>query len=879
MEATGYLELTIIFVTLVFSVISIAGSVVFRLYYHRKIDLEYLGWGILLGAVWNITKSHAGQALFHNSPVVPDIAFFVMLLLPLPFLFYMDEVQKERYHSWYRIAEILLAVECIVFSGMNYFHLCDFANDFLPVMVCFLLFALVMAGTILADIFRGFIREYVVIAAGMTCIWMVMLVKVVSYIQRGNVQSDVVLPAGLIVLLVLAAANTIHGLINMERKRQQALMASEAKGKFLANMSHEIRTPINAVLGMDAMILRECTDVAIREYAMDIQNAGQNLLALINDILDLSKIESGKLEIIPEEYDFSSLLHDIMNMITMKAKDKGLTVELSVDETLPSRFWGDDIRLRQILVNIMNNAVKYTEKGSVSLTVTGAVAGDGDSMGAGALDSSGRPDDKVYSLTFQVKDTGIGIRQEDIAKLFGEFERIEEERNRNIEGTGLGMSITTQLLGLMGSKLEVDSVYGEGSTFSFTLKQKVIDAEPIGNLGERIKKRATEYSYRAVFTAPEAQVLVVDDNSVNRKVFTNLLKETKVMIDEAAGGMECIRLAKEKKYDIIFLDHMMPDLNGIETLHRLRGLEGCLSHSAPVIALTANAISGAREMYLKEGFDSFLSKPIIPDKLEKMLLQFLPEDKIKYEEIADDSVEGMGCNEKTDIGQEGESEASDDLPSLDGIDWEYALLHLKDTGILKDTVKQFYLSMDRESEELEHFFQMLQETSGEQQKKALEQFEIKVHAMKSNAAMIGAVPLSGVAKMLEYAARDGETEVLQAVTPVFLKEWKKMKVIVGDYVDIAGENAGTDRPWADWDEVCRYSRQIVDAMKDMDIDTADESMDQMKKYRYPKQMESVVEQLSLAVTNIDVVQAEKWAGELIKIIDEMEGTKHEEEAR
>ncbi|HBI61424.1 MAG TPA: hypothetical protein DDY31_09465, partial [Lachnospiraceae bacterium] len=303
-----------------------------------------------------------------------------MLLLPLPFLFYMDEVQKERYHSWYRIAEILLAVECIVFSGMNYFHLCDFANDFLPVMVCFLLFALVMAGTILADIFRGFIREYVVIAVGMTCIWMVMLVKVVSYIQRGNVQSDVVLPAGLIVLLVLAAANTIHGLINMERKRQQALMASEAKGRFLANMSHEIRTPINAVLGMDAMILRECTDVAIREYAMDIQNAGQNLLALINDILDLSKIESGKLEIIPEEYDFSSLLHDIMNMITMKAKDKGLAVELSVDETLPSRFWGDDIRLRQILVNIMNNAVKYTEKGSVSLTVTGTDAEDGDSM-------------------------------------------------------------------------------------------------------------------------------------------------------------------------------------------------------------------------------------------------------------------------------------------------------------------------------------------------------------------------------------------------------------------------------------------------------------------------------------------------------------------
>jgi len=872
-EVTGYLELTIIFVTLIFSVISIAGSVVFRLYYHRKIDLEYLGWGILLGAVWNITKSHAGQALFHNSPVVPDIAFFVMLLLPLPFLFYMDEVQKERYHSWYRIAEILLAVECIVFSGMNYFHLCDFANNFLPVMVCFLLFALVMAGTILSDIFRGFIREYVVVAAGMTCIWIVMLVKVVSYIQRGSVQSDVVLPAGLIVLLVLAAANTIHGLINMERKRQQALMASEAKGKFLANMSHEIRTPINAVLGMDAMILRECTDVAIREYALDIQNAGQSLLALINDILDLSKIESGKLEILPEKYDLSSLLHDIMNMITMKAKDKGLTVELSVDEKLPSGFWGDDIRLRQILVNIMNNAVKYTEKGSVSLTVTGADAKDGDSINAGTLDNSVQSDGTDYLLTFQVKDTGIGIRQEDIAKLFGEFERIEEERNRNIEGTGLGMSITTQLLGLMGSKLEVESVYGEGSAFSFTLKQKIIDAEPIGNLGERIKKRATEYSYQAAFTAPEAQVLVVDDNSVNRKVFASLLKATKVMIDEAAGGMECIRLAGEKQYDVIFLDHMMPDLDGIETLHRLKELEDCPSHSAPVIALTANAISGAREMYLKEGFDGFLSKPIIPDKLEKMLLQFLPEDKIIYEEVAKGSLEDMAGNGKTDIEQPVESGKMNDLPQLDGIDWEYALLHLKDVGILKDTVNHFYLAMDREAEELEYFFQLIQEASGEQQKKAVEQFEIKVHAMKSNSAMIGAVPLSGVAKLLEYAARDKETKVLQAVTPIFLNEWKKMKVILGDY---AREDSETDRIQADWEEVCRYLRQIVAAMKDMDIDTADESMEQMKKYQYPKQMRPIVDKLSLAVTDIDVVQAEKWAGELLKKIEEKEETEYAE---
>lgn len=873
MEATGYIELTIVFVTLVFSVISIVGSLVLRLHYHKKIDLEYLGWGILLSAVWNITNSQTGQALFQNSQALPDISAFVMLLMPLPFLLYMDEVQKGRYHKWYRAAEIFLVVEYIICFGMCFFHLCDFSDSLLFILVCFVLFVLVIAGTIIADIFCGDIREYAVVAAGMAGVWIASFARIISYIRRGGVKSDAVLPAGMILLLLLAAANTIHKLVNMEKNKQQAIMASEAKGRFLANMSHEIRTPINAVLGMDAMILRECTDMTIREYALDIQNAGQSLLALINDILDLSKIESGKLEILPEEYDLSSLLHDIINMITMKAKDKGLAVELSVDEGLPSRFWGDDIRLRQILVNLMNNAVKYTEKGSVTLTVTGADKGNDNSLNRGTSDSHAPSGGSVYALAFQVKDTGIGIRQEDLVKLFQEFQRIEEERNRNIEGTGLGMSITTQLLELMGSKLEVESVYGEGSTFSFTLEQKVIDAEPIGNLGERIKKRATEYSYQAAFTAPQAQVLVVDDNSVNRKVFAGLLKETKVMVDEAAGGMECIRMAGEKQYDVIFLDHMMPDLDGIETLHRIREMKECPNYNAPVIALTANAVSGAREMYLKEGFDSFLSKPIIPHKLEKMLMQFLPEDKITYEKRTGDSQMGMPGNEGAGSGQAEESTQIDVLPQLDGIDWEYALLHLKDIGILKDTVDNFYRSMDQEADELTQFFQMLQAAQGEQQREGMKQFEVKVHSMKSAAAMIGAVSLSGVARMLEYAAKGGEEEVILAVAPVFLREWRKMKEILKSCVETAAEEAEADKPMADFNVLLSQIRQIGDAMRDMDIDRADEMVVQIQKFRYPELLAPVVEKLGNAVANIDEGQAARLIVELeqkIGILEEME---------
>ena len=323
-------------------------------------------------------------------------------------------------------------------------------------------------------------------------------VLIVMYFQRTSLFTGVTLALGLICLLVFSVINTVREILYMEREKQQALSASEAKGRFLANMSHEIRTPINAVLGMDAIILRESKESRIREYAMDIQNAGQSLLALINDILDISKIESGKMELVPVEYDFSSLVHDIVNMISMKAEAKELAVELEVEESLPSRLWGDDVRIHQVLINLLNNAVKYTEEGKVTLTIGGEVH-----------------ENKVL-LQFAVEDTGIGIREENLSKLFAEFERIEESRNRNVEGTGLGMSITTQLLGMMGSRLQVESEYGKGSRFYFELEQRIVDGEPVGNLEERIRKQAREYSHTVEFTAPDATVLLVDDNAVKQ---------------------------------------------------------------------------------------------------------------------------------------------------------------------------------------------------------------------------------------------------------------------------------------------------------------------------------------------------------------------------
>ncbi len=333
--------------------------------------------------------------------------------------------------------------------------------------------------------------------------------------------------------------------------RLDAIAANEAKGNFLANMSHEIRTPINAVLGMDEMILRESREKTIREYAMDIHTAGQSLLSIINDILDLSKIDSGKMEIIPVDYDISSMIHDLSNMISLRAKAKNLKFEVTVDSEIPAKFHGDDVRIKQVLTNILTNAVKYTESGNVWFRITGTRM------------------ENQEKLHFEIEDTGIGIKEDDMSKLFEAFQRIEENRNRNIEGTGLGMNITLKMLELMGSKLQVESKYGEGSKFYFDLVQEVVDDTPIGDFNERIKKLGQQYVYTRSFIAPEAKILVVDDNAMNRKVFSALLKPTQINVEEAESGLDAIAKAQSQYYDIIFMDHIMPQMDGIEAMHRI----------------------------------------------------------------------------------------------------------------------------------------------------------------------------------------------------------------------------------------------------------------------------------------------------------------------
>ncbi|MCR4807106.1 MAG: response regulator [Lachnospiraceae bacterium] len=407
--------------------------------------------------------------------------------------------------------------------------------------------------------------------------------------------------------------DTDHYLYMDELKKQKEIAdsASQAKSRFLANMSHEIRTPINAILGMDEMILRESRERGIRNYASDIMSAGRTLLSLINDILDFSKVEEGKMEIIPVQYDLSSLINDLVNMSRDRAVKRGLKFEVDVDEHIPHFLIGDEIRIRQCALNILSNSIKYTEEGSVSLKI-----------------SFEKADDLNILLDILVKDTGIGMKENEIEKLFSPYHRLDEKRNRTIEGTGLGMSITRELLNLMGGELSVKSEYGKGSEVSFHVKQQVTSWEEIGDYAARFEESDRGLAeYHELFHAPDARILVVDDTEINLTVIESLLKMTGIKIDTATSGRDAVMLATTNPYDLLLIDHMMPGMDGIETLKRIR--EKGKNLSTPAVALTANAVSGAREMYLEAGFTDYMSKPVDGERLENLLYKLLPQEKLK----------------------------------------------------------------------------------------------------------------------------------------------------------------------------------------------------------------------------------------------------------
>ena len=560
------------------------------------------------------------------------------------------------------------------------------------------------------------------------------------------------------VSLLLAKDELEKKNIELENAMIDARKASRARDVFLANMSHEIRTPINTMLGLNELILRESQDETIRGYALDIKQAGTILLSLVSDILDFSKLQSGKMELAEGTYDISSLLNDLINSVSIPLRKKKLRLSLDIASDIPYKLSGDEVHLRQIIGNLLSNAVKYTQTGTVTLRLAWE-----------------KQEKETLLLKIAVEDTGVGVKEKDIARIFETFNRLDMEASSNEEGTGLGLAVTHQLVGMMGGKLEVKSEYGKGSVFSFAIPQKIINASPLGDFQEQYDKSVrNSISYREKFIAPLAKILVVDDNAMNLAVAQDLLRKTKLQIDVASSGGECLEMLKRKEYHLICMDHMMPVMDGVQTLHAIRELEDNPSRNIPVIALTANAVVGAKEFYLKAGFEDYLSKPIEPDKLEDILIQYLPKELVYLtddEEISvesDDNEAGLNEEKLTDM----------------GINAANGLKYMGGSRSLYEKVLRDFREILHEKEEQLKSMLAKEDVSG---------YAIIVHALKGNARNVGADELAEEAFELEKKSKAGKLEEVEVQSPILFSMMRTLGENLDRYLETEASEVSVEK--------------------------------------------------------------------------------------
>ncbi|MCR5501591.1 MAG: response regulator [Lachnospiraceae bacterium] len=584
--------------------------------------------------------------------------------------------------------------------------------------------------------------------------------------------------------------------------KDEAERANSAKSRFLANMSHEIRTPINTIIGMDEMILRESTKNVPKEYAnpvtgyaRDIKFASEALLSLVNDLLDVSKIESGKMHLVEQEYDMKDLLHGLVSMIRPRAEDKKLYFDLDIDETLPKRLYGDSQKIRQILLNLLTNAVKYTDDGGFTLS----------------MKVTGRNEAEV-SLRIAVKDTGIGVKKEDLEKLFSAYERLDEVKNSDIQGTGLGLDISRQFAEMMSGSIRCESIYGEGSEFIFLLKQKIVDEEPMGVFLADAAD-SSEKSYKPQFVAPDADILVVDDNPMNLNVIKGLLKPTKVFVTTAASGEECLKKIADNDFNVVLLDHMMPGMDGIETMEKIRKMKPEL----PVYALTANSTSGGEEFYVSKGFTGYLTKPIDIIAVEHAIMRHLPES-IMLVPSDEDAVEA-------------DDRISEDLSWLEeaeGISVEDGIRNSGGASQFAFSLNMFYDSIDENAAAIEDAYR----------NDDLKLTTVKVHALKSSARIIGALSLSKLCEKLEDAGNRKDLAFLNANLDRMLLNYREYKEILKDLKK--DSEAGEELPDIDEGMLKDAYEALSDCVPQMDYDAVETIITELRKYRLPEKDEKFV---------------------------------------
>ncbi|MCR4850351.1 MAG: response regulator [Lachnospiraceae bacterium] len=605
------LELFVGMAIIILGLICFIAAVMYKYIHKQYLEMEHLSMGVILGACWVLSNSVFRQLYTSNLAVMGDIPYLMVMTMPMPFIIFVNSLQQGRYVKAHVFSGIIESINFIICGVLFVFGIVELQKSFIFSALCATVTIFILFGTIVVDARRKLAHSYRFVTAGFALLAIAAITQMGMFLFAHNgVFSGLFMAIGLFGFMICSIIHTIKQLIGIRLEANELVHINKAKDDFLANMSHEIRTPLNGILGMDEMILRDSRESKIRNYALEIKSAGNTLLSIINDILDLSKIESGNFDIVPVEYDTASVLNDVLNMTRHRAVSKGLAFNYVISETIPSVLEGDEIRIRQVMLNIINNAIKYTHEGHVDVEVI----------------SESKMQGNYVDLIISVSDTGMGIKEEDKDKLFKSFQRLDERKNRNIEGTGLGLHITNKLIEMMEGSITFESEYGKGSTFMITIPQKVVKAAYIGDFSKAVREYLSNVETDSVgLYAPKARLLVVDDNEMNLEVMEGLLRDTRIQTDFVTSGTLCIEKVQANKYDCILLDQMMPGMNGEETLNELKNSD--ILNGTPVIALTADAIIGAKESYLEKGFTDYISKPVRYEILEIVLKEYIPKEK------------------------------------------------------------------------------------------------------------------------------------------------------------------------------------------------------------------------------------------------------------
>lgn len=599
----------------------------------------------------------------------------------------------------------------------------------------------------------------------------------------------------------------------MKRLVLQTEDANRAKTNFVSNMSHEIRTPMNSIVGITEILLRSRHSPKEQEYLLNIQSSGRVLLTIINDVLDCSKMEAGKMQLFDEPYDTCSLFHDLRISMENRIGHSGLELIYDIDQDIPCKLKGDMGRIRQVIINLVNNAIKYTEKGSVRFSVH----------------VRQKNTDKVM-LYYEVADTGIGIRKEDQKILFDAFQRVEMDRNRYVEGTGLGLTISQNLVNMMGGVIEVESEYGKGSRFFFTIEQTIIDPTPVSAVNYNGQKdNVTEKEAECLFIAPEAHILLVDDNELNLVVAKELLKPLRMQIDTAENGLQAVKMVRDGQYDLVLMDHMMPVMDGIEAAKAIRALPEDKYQKLPIIALTANAMVDARKEFLNAGMNGFVAKPIDFTRICNQLKLWLPKDLVR--DVPKEEAKKLLADDLSD------REIQPEDPQM-GFSFEEGVNHCGSKAALMKTIRIFYRTIDSKADKIE---QCLKEG-------LISDYVVEVHALKSSALLIGAVQLSEAAKELEGYGKQEKTELLEEKTPDLLAMYRDFKDILKPYAD-KEEAARQEASNGEW---CQALQQIHQCIEQFDLDGVDRIMEKLEEYQIPECIRESMDQLRVYVADVSM---------------------------